>query len=154
MVSWLLACMQKAKAGTGADRGRDEATQHQTLAQRRVVAGKPATATTDPEGDGHSTCDSSCAEETVPYIDPVEARQPRPAVVAQKAAEPVQAPAGCLKYGIAARRPARSLPALARQPRRRLAAQMLPYQEVRASAALTKKCRQIGATDSTWSMES
>lgn len=152
MASWLLACMQKAQAG--ADRGRDEAIQHQTLARGRVVAGKPATATTDPEGDGHSTCDSSYAEETALYIGPVAERPPRPAVVAQKAAEPVQAPAGCLKYGIAARRRARSLPALARQRRRRLGAQMLPYQVVRANAALTRKCRQIGATDSTWSMES
>jgi hypothetical protein len=35
-----------------------------------------------------------------------------------------------------------------------LADQKLPYQMARANAALTRNCRQIGATDSTWSMGS
>jgi hypothetical protein len=105
MVSWLLACMQKARAG--ADGAHDEAIQHQTLAQGRVVAGKPATGTTAPGRDGRSTCDSWCAGEFVPYIDPAAEDPLELAVVAQNAAGSVQALAGRLESGIAALRRAR-----------------------------------------------
>ena len=153
--------MQRAEAEL--DRGRDEATQDQTLAEGRVVAGNSATATTDPERDGRSACDLWCAGEAVRYIELAVEVQPSSAVVvavavavvAQKAAEPVQALAGRPMSGIAAGlQPVRSLPALDRQPRRRLADQKLPYQMARANAALMRNCRQIGATDSTWSMGS
>jgi hypothetical protein len=146
--------MPRARAGL--DRRRGEATREQMRAEAQLVAGSSAPAaaamtatTTGPGRDGRSACGSWCAGETAaPYIEA--------AVVAQAAAESAQVLAGCrLDFGIAAGlRPVRSLTALDRQPGRRLAGQKVPYQMAQANAALTRNCRQIGATGSTWSMES
>jgi hypothetical protein len=144
MIASLVAPGRRRQARVEADRSRDGAIRERARAGR-VVAG--SSATTGRVGDARSAYGSSSAGGVGPCTVP-GARQEM-FVVAQEAAGPVSALAGRLKPGIAALRPVRSLPALARQPRELLAGQTLPYRRAQATAALKKYCRQIGATDST-----
>jgi len=136
--------MQQARAGAG--RSRDEVIQGQVLAGGPPVRG--SFATSGRGGGARSACGSGSAKESGLYTEP---ELPRPeADDLQEAAGSVRVRVGYQTSDIAAPLLVRVLPALPRQPGGRLAA-MLAYQMAQATAAPTKYCRQIGATDSTLS---
>jgi len=136
--------MRQARAGAG--RSRDEVIQGQVLAEDPPV--RDSFATRGRGGGARSACGSGSAKESGPYTEPELHRAGVGGL--QEAAGSVRVGAGYQMSDIAAPLLVRVLPALPRQPGGRLAA-MLAYQMAQATAAPTKYCRRIGATDSTLS---